>query len=88
MDKTIPSQLPLLGQFVEELCSVEQIILSSGRVDVESKIQMKRRGMKSPNLADAFILTFGRDGAIGAGSFKHSKWGDVDTKAYRAPGFR
>tara|TARA_R110002095_G_scaffold110116_1_gene96369 strand:+ start:4282 stop:5721 length:1440 start_codon:yes stop_codon:yes gene_type:complete len=88
MDKTIPSQLQHLEQFIEELCAVEQKILSSGKVDIESKDQMKRRGIKSPNLADAFILTFSRDGAIGAGSFKHSKWGDVDTKSYRAPGFR
>ena len=88
MDKHIPSQLVHLEQFIEELCAVEQKILSSGKVDIESKDQMKRRGVKSPNLADAFILTFGHEGAIGAGSFKTSGWKSVDTMKYRAPGFK
>lgn len=87
-DKTIPSQLPKLTQLVEELSSVEQKIMSSGKVDIESKDQMKRRGMKSPNLADALILTFAKEGAIGAGMYSNNTWAKVDTKSYRAPGFR
>jgi phage terminase large subunit len=87
-DKHIPSQLPNLTEFIEELVAVEQIILSSGKVDVESKKQMKKRGLKSPNLADAFVMTFAMEGAVGTGSFSSSGWGKVDTSAYRAPGFR
>jgi len=89
LDKHIPSQLPHLEQLIEELAAVEQKIMSSGKVDIESKDQMKRRGIKSPNLADAFILTFAEAGAIGSGSFSaKSGWKNIDTKSYRAPGFR
>jgi phage terminase large subunit len=87
-DKFIPSQLPNLRKLIEELCSVEQAILSTGKVNVESKEQMKRRGLASPNLADAFVLTFAHDGAIASGSWKGVGWKSVDTLKYRAPGFR
>jgi hypothetical protein len=86
-DKFIPSQLNKLQEFIEELASVEQRIMSSGKVDIESKEQMKRRGMKSPNLADAFVLTFSHEGAVSSGAWK-SNWKKVDTLSYRAPGFR
>lgn len=89
-DKHIPSNMEKLQQFIEELSMVEQKIMSSGKVDIESKEQMKRRGVKSPNLADAFILTFAREGAIASGSFSvgHFKNRNLDTLKYRAPGFR
>jgi len=88
MDKHIPSQLEHLEQFIEELVAVEQKIMSSGKVDIESKEQMKRRGVKSPNLADAFVITFAHEGAVGTGSWKANAFSKVDTKSYRAPGFR
>jgi hypothetical protein len=31
---------------------------STGKIVVESKADMKKRGMRSPNLAYAFLLTF------------------------------
>lgn len=85
-DKHIPSNIEKLETFIEELVSVEQRIMSSGKVDIETKEQMKRRGIKSPNLADAFVLTFAEEGAIGAGAWK-SSWKKIDTLSYRAPGF-
>lgn len=89
-DKHIPSSLHKLEQFVEELVMVEQKIMSSGKVDIESKEQMKRRGVKSPNLADAFVLTFAHEGAIASGAYNFRGWNSrqVDTLSYRAPGFR
>lgn len=41
-----------------ELASVKYKIDSSGRVVVESKDEMKRRGLRSPDIADAVGLTF------------------------------
>ena len=38
-------------------------ILSNGTIKVESKKELKARGVKSPNLADAWLLTFASDGA-------------------------
>lgn len=84
----IPSNLDKLEEFVEELVMVEQKVLSSGKVDIESKEQMRRRGIKSPNLADAFVITFAREGAIAAGAYHFGGWKSkkIDTLKYRAPG--
>ena len=46
-------------ELVGELVSVKYKITSSGKLQVESKDEMKKRAMRSPDLADAFILTFG-----------------------------
>jgi hypothetical protein len=45
-----------------ELASVKYRIDSSGRIVVESKDDMKRRGLRSPDLADALGLTFSDGG--------------------------
>ena len=42
---------------IAELTSVHYSITSAGKILVESKDQMKKRGLPSPDLADAFILT-------------------------------
>lgn len=89
-DVHIDPNLGYLEQIVEELVSVEQKILSTGKVDVESKEQMKRRGIKSPNLADAFVLTFAHEGAIAGGAHSEGPWGGrvPNTLSYRASGFK
>ena len=43
---------------VAELATVRYKYTSSGKIQVESKDEMKRRGLRSPDLADAFVLTF------------------------------
>lgn len=53
-DVTMPRDDKLTGQ----LCSVHYQILSSGKILVESKDDLKKRGLKSPDHADSFILTF------------------------------
>ena len=45
-------------ELVGELVSVKYKITSSGKLQVESKDEMKKRGMRSHDLADGFILTF------------------------------
>lgn len=42
-----------------ELCTARYDYTSSGKILIESKDEMKKRGLKSPDLADAFCLTFG-----------------------------
>lgn len=85
-DVTMAAEMENLVQFVEELSAVEQKIMSNGKVDVESKSDMKSRGLKSPNLADSFIITLGHDGAIASGNVSSSgKWAKADTSKYRAP---
>lgn len=47
-----------------ELASVKYKIDSSGRIVVESKDDMKNRGLRSPDLADAVALTFASEKAF------------------------
>jgi|TARA_R100000482_G_scaffold101621_1_gene44796 hypothetical protein len=51
-------QMPQDDDLISELSSVRFKYLSSGKLKVESKDEMKRRGQKSPDLADSFVLTF------------------------------
>jgi phage terminase large subunit len=57
--------------FIEEMCSVKYAYTSLGKLKVESKDEMKKRGLPSPDLADAFCLTLayesigGNDGGWG-----------------------
>ncbi len=53
---------------IGELTTPKYSILSNGSIKVESKQEMKDRGVKSPNLADAWNLTFASDGASNWGS--------------------
>ncbi|HEX7644843.1 MAG TPA: hypothetical protein VF472_21795 [Burkholderiaceae bacterium] len=48
---------------IGELTTPKYSILSNGDIKVESKQELKARGVKSPNLADAWLLTFASDGA-------------------------
>lgn len=76
---------PLVAKMTHELCSVESEIMSNGKVQVESKERMKKRGLKSPNLADALALTFAHGGAVMNGSWP-TDWGKLpDLDNYKAP---
>lgn len=83
---TIPTrgENPLVEKLTHELSSVESEYMSNGKLQVESKEKIKRRGAKSPNLADAMCLTFAAGGAVINGT-KESDWGKVDVSKYRAP---
>ena len=51
-----------------ELCSVRYSLDSAGRLVIESKDMMKRRGLRSCDLADALGTTFFSAGVIGPGA--------------------
>ena len=44
---------------ISELTSPTYSFTSTGKMVVESKADMKKRGLRSPDLADAFLLNFG-----------------------------
>lgn len=50
--------MPKDDGLIAELVGPKYGIASSGKIKVESKDEMKKRGVRSPDLADAFILTF------------------------------
>jgi phage terminase large subunit len=52
---------------VQELTSVRYKYLSNGKLKIESKDEMRRRGQRSPDVADAFVLSFAQQGAVAGG---------------------
>lgn len=51
-------QLPYDEKLLDELCSVNKSYDNKGRLLLESKDEVKKRLGRSPDLADAFVLTF------------------------------
>lgn len=54
----IDSTMPNVDQLIDELSTPKRDFDNAGRVKVESKADLKKREIASPNLADAFILAF------------------------------
>ena len=67
---------PNEDDLVRELTTARYKYLpASGKIKVESKDEMRKRGMRSPDLADAFILTFASDAiALSVGSVGSTSW--------------
>ena len=64
-------KLPKDDQLQAELTSIRYSFTSSGKMKAESKDEMRRRGVGSPDLADALCLTMASDAATAqSGSFK------------------
>ena len=55
------------GQLISEITSIRYKYQSTGKLKVESKDEMKRRGQRSPDVADSFVLTFAHEGATAMG---------------------
>jgi hypothetical protein len=68
-------KLPKDDRLLGELVAVKYKFQSSGKIQIESKDDMKRRGMPSPDVADAFVLTFASDAAIGLFGGTGKSWG-------------
>jgi phage terminase large subunit len=62
-------KLPRDERLVNELSSPRYSFMSNGKLKLESKDDMKRRGLASPDVADAFVLTFASDAATVGGSY-------------------
>ena len=52
---------------ISELTAIRYKYLSNGKLKIEGKDEMKRRGQRSPDLADSFVLTFAEQGALAGG---------------------
>lgn len=55
---SIDKDCPFLDKLKFELSTPKRDFDRNGRVKVESKDDLKKRGMPSPNIGDAFIMTF------------------------------
>lgn len=51
------SRIPQDDALIAELIAPTYQVLSTGKIQVERKDEMKKRGLASPDLADAFLLT-------------------------------
>ncbi len=59
--------MPEDDTLIAELTGIRYKYLSSGKLKIESKDEMKKRGQRSPDTADAFVLTFAGQGAVAGG---------------------
>lgn len=64
--------LPKMDELRQELVAPTFTFLSNGRLKVEGKQDMKKRGQRSPDIADALCLTFAGDAALVGG--RASSW--------------
>lgn len=48
-------------QLISELCSIRYFRTSRGQIQIESKDQAKKRGVSSPNRADALMLSYAEE---------------------------
>jgi hypothetical protein len=68
-------RLPNDERLINELATVRYKFTSNGKMQVEAKDEIKKRGLKSPDLADSFVLTFASDAAVGLyGSGAGRRW--------------
>ncbi len=65
-------KLPQNDELRAELCSPTYAFTSTGKIKVEGKSDLKRRGMRSPDIADALCLTFASGAAMVGG--RASRW--------------
>lgn len=68
------AKLPKDDQLIAELTSIRYSFVSSGKMKAESKDEMRKRGLPSPDLADAVCLTLASEAATAIGG-KASMWG-------------
>ena len=59
--------MPQDDTLISEITGIRYKYLSTGKLKVESKDEMKKRGQRSPDVADAFVLSFAGAGAVAGG---------------------
>jgi len=57
-------KIPQDDELLADLTGIRYSFTSSGKMAAESKDQMRRRGLRSPDLADAVCLTMASDAAM------------------------
>ena len=70
-------RIPKDSRLKDELTTVRYTYTSSGKVKIESKADLKKRGVMSPDAADAFVLTFASDAGIAIRGKTFKKMGPI-----------
>ncbi len=55
---SLSSGIGCLAQIKSELCKVQRKRTNNSLIQIESKVDMKKRGLKSPNISDALVMCF------------------------------
>lgn len=66
-------------QLIGELTAPKYAFTSNGKIKVEGKDEMKKRGMNSPDIADAWVLTFASPKGKGHAWHKPIEYPDLKT---------
>jgi hypothetical protein len=61
---SISSDIDLLDELIGELSIITYAFGSNGKIKVEGKAELKKRGVASPNLADSLCLTLYKGGKV------------------------
>ena len=72
MARYASGKIPKDADLRAELLGPTYSFTSNGKIKVEGKSEMKRRGMRSPDIADALCLTFAGQAAVVGG--RALKW--------------
>jgi hypothetical protein len=75
-------KIPANEDLIAELATVRYSFNSSGKMKIESKDDIRRRGLKSPDMADALVLTFASDAGIASYGYS-TGWGKSLKRAIR-----
>jgi phage terminase large subunit len=68
-------KLPKDEALINELVMVRYTFTSNGKIQIESKDDIRKRGLGSPDLADAFVLTFASEAGVALhGTSYSSPW--------------
>ena len=70
--------LPDDSALVHELAAPRFAFTSTGKIKIESKDEMRKRGIISPDIADAFCLTFASNAIVGVHGNKYAWSGSID----------
>ena len=69
-------RIPADATLTTELTAPKYFFTSSGKLQVESKEEAKKRGLPSPDAADAMVLTFASDAAVLAYGGSRRSWSE------------
>jgi hypothetical protein len=75
-NQDLPVQIPDDPELQKELCGLGYDYNSSGRLQIESKKEARKRGMNSPDKADSLMITFAYGQHVGTNSYKSNRISD------------
>lgn len=82
LTQDLPVQIPDDPELQKELCGLGYKYNSSGRLQIESKVDAKNRGMNSPDKADALMITFAYGQHAGTASYEANRIPDKAARMF------